>query len=75
MLYSNNESETACNPLINSWARTCFKLIGAHGRSSFIAADTPAATKKVPMQMDNGFRMDEGKVALINKSTNMTHQL
>lgn len=49
VLYSNNESETARNPLISSWARTCFRLIGAHGRSSFIAADTPAATIKISL--------------------------
>lgn len=54
VLYSNNESETACSPLINSWARTCFRLIGAHGRSSFIAADTPAATKEISTQMEEG---------------------
>lgn len=40
-LYLNKELETARNPLINSCASTCFKLIGAQGRSSFIAADTP----------------------------------
>jgi hypothetical protein len=63
VLYSNNESETACNPFINSLARTCFKLNGAHGRSSFNAADTPAVTKEMPMQMDNGFRMGDGNAA------------
>jgi len=63
VLYSNNESETACSPLINSWARTCFKLNGAHGRSSFIAADTPAVTKEILMQMDDGFRLEEGNAA------------
>lgn len=46
VLYLNKESETACNPLINSCAIICFKRIGAQGRNSFIAADTPAAGEK-----------------------------
>jgi hypothetical protein len=45
-LYLNRESETACNPLISSWASTCFKLTGAQGRSSFIAADTPNPSER-----------------------------
>lgn len=45
-LYLTKELETACNPLINSWESTCFKLIGAQGRNSFIAADTPATFSK-----------------------------
>lgn len=46
VLYLNKESETVRNPLINSCASKCFKLIGAQGRSSFIAADTPTTPRK-----------------------------
>ena len=45
-LYLSRESETACNPLISSWASTCFKLTGAQGRCSFIAADTPNPSER-----------------------------
>ena len=40
-LYLSKELETACSFLISSWARTGFKLTGAQGLSSFMAADTP----------------------------------
>lgn len=46
VLYLNKESETACNPLINSCAIICFKRIGAQGRNSFIAADTPTRERE-----------------------------
>lgn len=44
VLYLNKESHTLCNPFTSSCARMCFKLNGAQGRSSFIAADTPETT-------------------------------
>lgn len=47
VLYLNKESETARNPFINSCAIICFKRIGAHGRNSFIAADTPTTQRDI----------------------------
>lgn len=46
VLYLSKESHTPCNPFTSSCARICFKLNGAHGRSSFIAADTPENPEK-----------------------------
>lgn len=53
VLYLSRESETACNPLINSSASTCFKLNGAQGLNSFIAAETPTMTtvKVIPKRL------------------------
>lgn len=59
----NNHIEHKEHTLEKEYLNIVFKRFQPRTCSSFIAADTPAVTKEISMQMDNRFRLEEGNAA------------